>query len=140
MHEVLLVLELITPESFTYNHGKYSRRQVSSPQHNVLMYRFQSYLFSELFVSGNLKFKEDKIEMTLCFDKWRVVKTFQLIKLVILLKFNPFHTIVLFLYPLKTSGNQRFFNVSKGYRKRPMAWNGLIVSFNFLIWYFFKRT
>ena len=29
------------------------------------------------------------------------------------------------LYPLKTSENQRFSVVFRGYRKRPVAWNGL---------------
>ena len=32
---------------------------------------------------------------------------------------NPFR------YPLKTSENQNFSEVSRGYRKRPVAWNGL---------------
>ena len=39
--------------------------------------------------------------------------------------FNPFHAIGLFLYPLKTSENLRFFDVFRGYRKRPVAWKGL---------------
>ena len=38
---------------------------------------------------------------------------------------NPFHTTCLFVYLLKTSGNFWFFDVFKGYRKRPVAWNGL---------------
>ena len=38
---------------------------------------------------------------------------------------DPFHTTGLFLYPLKTSENQRF-SVFRGYRKRPVAWNGSI--------------
>ena len=33
---------------------------------------------------------------------------------------DPFH-----LYPLKTSENQRFSDVFRGYRKKPVAWNGL---------------
>ena len=37
----------------------------------------------------------------------------------------PFHVTGLFLCALKRSGNQRFSNVFKGYRKRPVAWNGL---------------
>ena len=40
---------------------------------------------------------------------------------------NPFHATRLFRYPLKTSENQRFPDVFRGYRKRPVAWNGLIV-------------
>ena len=39
--------------------------------------------------------------------------------------FNAFHDTGLFLYPLKTSENQRFSDVFKRYRKRPIAWNGL---------------
>ena len=38
---------------------------------------------------------------------------------------NPFHTTSLFLYPLKTSKNLCFSDVFRGYRKRPVAWNGL---------------
>ena len=40
--------------------------------------------------------------------------------------FNPFHANSLFLYPLKMTENQRFSDVSRVYRKRPVAWNGLI--------------
>ena len=39
---------------------------------------------------------------------------------------NPFHATGLFLYPLKTSENLWFFDVSRGYRKKPVAWNRLI--------------
>ena len=39
--------------------------------------------------------------------------------------FNPFQATGLFLYPLKTSGNQRFSDVFRGYKKRPVAWNEL---------------
>ena len=38
---------------------------------------------------------------------------------------NPFQATGLFLYPLKTSENQRFSDVFRGHRKRPVAWNGL---------------
>ena len=34
---------------------------------------------------------------------------------------NPCHATVLFLYPLKSSKNQRFFYVLRGYRKRLVA-------------------
>ena len=37
----------------------------------------------------------------------------------------PFHVTSLFLYPLRTSQNQRFSNIFREYRKRPVAWNGL---------------
>ena len=40
---------------------------------------------------------------------------------------NPFHATGLFRYPLKTSENQSFSDVFRGYRKRPVAWNGLNV-------------
>ena len=39
--------------------------------------------------------------------------------------FNPFHVTGLLRYPLKTSENQRFSDVFRGYWKRPVAWNGL---------------
>ena len=38
---------------------------------------------------------------------------------------NPFYATGLFLYPLKTSENQRFSDVFMGYRKRPVGRNGL---------------
>ena len=37
----------------------------------------------------------------------------------------PFHVISLFLFLLKTWENQKFSDVSRGYKKRPVAWNGL---------------
>ena len=40
-------------------------------------------------------------------------------------KINLIHATGLFLYPLKTSVNHGFSDVSRGYRKRPVAWNGL---------------
>ena len=36
-------------------------------------------------------------------------------------KINPFHTISLFLYLLKTSENLRISNVYRGYRNRPVV-------------------
>ena len=42
--------------------------------------------------------------------------------------FNPFHATDLFLYLLKTSENQRFCDIFRGYRKRSVAWNGLTVT------------
>ena len=38
--------------------------------------------------------------------------------------FNSFEATGLFLYSLKISENQRFSDVFRGYRKRPVAWNG----------------
>ena len=38
----------------------------------------------------------------------------------------PRHATGLFLYPLKTSENQRFSYVFRGYRNRSVEWNGLI--------------
>ena len=38
---------------------------------------------------------------------------------------NPFHATDLFWYPLKTSENQRFSDVFRGYQERSVAWNGL---------------
>ena len=40
-------------------------------------------------------------------------------------EFNPFFATSFFLYPLKTE-NQRFYYIFRGYRKRPMAWNGFM--------------
>ena len=39
--------------------------------------------------------------------------------------FNSFHATSFFLWPLQTLKSQSFFNVSRGYRKRPMALNDL---------------
>ena len=39
--------------------------------------------------------------------------------------YNFFHTTDLFQYPLKASENQRFSDVFRVYRKRPVAWNTL---------------
>ena len=39
---------------------------------------------------------------------------------------NLFHATGLFLYPFKTWENQRFSYIFRGYKKRPVAWNGLI--------------
>ena len=41
--------------------------------------------------------------------------------------FNPFHAIDLFWYPLKTSENLWFSDVFRGYQKRSVAWNGLMI-------------
>ena len=38
---------------------------------------------------------------------------------------NPFHVTGVILYPLKTSENLWFSDIFRGYRKRPVAWNGL---------------
>ena len=42
---------------------------------------------------------------------------------------NPFMLLGFFLYPLKTSENQRFSYVFRGYRKRQVVWNELGRSF-----------
>ena len=39
--------------------------------------------------------------------------------------FKPFHATGLFLYPLKTSENFWFSDGFRGYKNRPVAWNGL---------------
>ena len=38
---------------------------------------------------------------------------------------NPFYTTGLFLYPLNALENQGFSDVFRGYRKKPVTWNGL---------------
>ena len=45
---------------------------------------------------------------------------------------NPFYATDLFRYPLKTSKNQRFCDVFRGYRKRSVAWNELHMKLNAL--------
>ena len=40
-------------------------------------------------------------------------------------KINPLQANVPFLYPLKTSENQKFSDIFRGYRKGTLAWNGL---------------
>ena len=39
-----------------------------------------------------------------------------------IISLNSFHAIGLFLYLLKTSEDQNFSDIFKGYRKRPVAW------------------
>ena len=55
--------------------------------------------------------------------------------------FNTFHATDLFWYPLKASETLWFFDVFRGYQKRPVAWNGFtslywvfILSMNWLIY------
>ena len=40
-------------------------------------------------------------------------------------RFDTFHATGLVLYPRKTSENQRFSDILRKYRKRPVAWYGL---------------
>ena len=42
---------------------------------------------------------------------------------------KPFQAFVLFLFPLKTSGNQRFSGVSRSYRKRTLCETGYDLEF-----------
>ena len=42
---------------------------------------------------------------------------------------NQFRATCFFKYPLKTSENQGFSDVFRGYQKRSGAWNGLIKEF-----------
>ena len=48
---------------------------------------------------------------------------------------NSFHATGLFRCPLKTSENLWFSDVFRGYRKRPVAWNGLRVGLNLRLWW-----
>ena len=57
-------------------------------------------------------------------NKLRVVQ-YHFFKVSFLL-LNPFHPTGLFLYPLNASENKRFSYDFMGYRKRPVAWNGLM--------------
>ena len=58
--------------------------------------------------------------------------------------FKPFHATGLFRYLLKTSENHWFSDVFKGYRKRPVVWNGLkscqISMMALFINYFHQKT
>ena len=55
--------------------------------------------------------------------------TYNLTTLMFCQKINPFHTIGLFLYLLKTSENLRISNVYRGYRNRPVVWGQIANSF-----------
>ena len=46
----------------------------------------------------------------------------------------PFHATFLFLYPLKTSENQRFSGIFREYSNGPVAWNGLLQYFILKPW------
>ena len=46
---------------------------------------------------------------------------------------SHFVSLVSFFTPWKKSENQRFSDVFRGYRKRPVAWNGLIQCFSVFI-------
>ena len=82
-------------------------------------------------------FEEDKMRScnTFCGEKystnvfifWRTVnwKLLRRIKLVLKEMLNRFRTTGLILCPLKASENIIFFNVFRGYRKRPVAWDEL---------------
>ena len=48
-----------------------------------------------------------------------------IIRLIWMTNDKPYYITVPFLYPLKTSENQIFFDVFKGYRKRQFTWNVL---------------
>ena len=41
---------------------------------------------------------------------------------------KPFHATGFFLYLLKAAENQKFLDVFRGYIKRPLSWDGLILS------------
>ena len=61
-----------------------------------------------------------------------------------LLKINPFQSSVTFLYPMKTSENQRFSNVFRGYRNVTLDWNELnhvqFLKTNFVIYFELRPT
>ena len=69
--------------------------------------------------------------LVICFRKFSLFSIFLLYEKwipKILTVFNLFHATGLFRYPLKTWKNQRFSDVFRGYRMRPVAWNVLISS------------
>ena len=62
-----------------------------------------SYMWEKVFDNDLVAMRKSKVTLTL----------------------NPFHATDLFLYPLKSSENQTFSDDFRGYRKKPVAWNGL---------------
>ena len=64
----------------------------------------------------------------------RIFETFKIFLMYCKLVFNPFNASDIFLHPLTTSDNQRFFDLFKAYRKywkKLVAWNGLKNSIRF---------
>ena len=56
---------------------------------------------------------------------WKIKEFKKKIKIKVYFTLKPFQANVSFLYNLKTSENQRFSDVFRGYRNRILAWNGL---------------
>ena len=65
----------------------------------------------------NSYFSNVNNEDTITFKKFALMS--------LLINFNPFDATGLCWYSLKASENQRFSDVFRGYRKRPVALNGL---------------
>ena len=73
------------------------------------------------------KFKNKDTKITLIF--LAILKCYKQMLWRQLLFLTHFMPLVFFLYPLKTSENLWLSDVFRGYRKRPVAWNGLILLF-----------
>ena len=56
-----------------------------------------------------------------------------------LVRANTFRATILFLYPMKTSENRWFCDVFRGYRKRPVAWNGITAQILYCFLAFIKK-
>ena len=69
---------------------------------------------------------------------WKFLFKFYFFSLILNL-LKPFCTTSLFLYPLKSQKSQVFY-VYSGYRKRPLAWNGLNSIYNSLLMTFSSYT
>ena len=80
------------------------------PWRNVISIKLQSIILDHLFI---------RTAMEGCLNyKWHCSDA-------PVTNFNPFHATDLFWYPMKTSENQRFSNVFRGYQNRSVTWNGL---------------
>ena len=78
-----------------------------------------------LEVEGDLK-RDVQIIVFLYKKYWQ--KFFEIdFKVFSLIHVNPFHVNATFLYLQKTSVNQQFSDVFRGYRNRTLAWTGLIL-------------
>ena len=99
---------------------------------SISLYQTKLTLFFPIF-SFEPPWKHQKLWFSYVF---RAIKTKHLEKRVKFKNhwFNPLHATGLFLYPLKTWENQRFSDVFRRHRKRPVAWNGLTWEYNCFIW------
>ena len=123
---ILLGYLLVRSKTFTFNIlGRYQVkpfRKLDSLSSQLPILRFFSQnenteiFFSETLIKVLMRKSSE--------NKLRVVQS-HFFKVSFLL-LNPFHPTSLFLYPLNASESKRFSDNFMGYRKRPVAWNGLM--------------